>query len=153
MKKKSILLLFCEGDGNLKKKSWLLVGFSIMLILLLASCDGKDDPSSRPNNFQEPAKETAGGNYALGEIKEITVNAANYKFAPNEIHVNQGDTVELSLENSAGGHGMEIAEFGVRLTSDGTAEFVADKKGTFTFSCLVPCGVGHKKMTGKIIVE
>ncbi|MDF2904152.1 MAG: heme/copper-type cytochrome/quinol oxidase subunit 2 [Bacillus sp. (in: firmicutes)] len=124
-----------------------------MLIFLLASCSGKDDITSVQNNFKEPAKETSGGIYALGEVKEITVNAANYKFAPNEIHVNQGDTVELSLENSAGGHGMEIAEFGVRLASDGTTKFVADKKGTFTFSCLVPCGAGHKKMTGKIIVE
>jgi len=113
----------------------------------------KDDTTSTVNNFKEPSQETAGANYALGEIKEITINGANYKFSPDEIHVNQGDTVELSLENSAGGHGLEITELGVRLASDGTAEFVADKKGTYTFSCLVPCGAGHKKMTGKIIVE
>ena len=124
-----------------------------MLVLFLASCGAKDDTDSGGNIFKEPAQETVGGNHALGEIKEITINAANYKFSPGEIHVNQGDTVELSLVNSAGGHGIEITEFGVRLPSDGSAEFVADKKGTFTFSCLVPCGAGHKKMTGKIIVE
>lgn len=32
-------------------------------------------------------------------------------------------------------------------------EFVADRKGTFDFRCVVLCGTGHPKMKGKLIVE
>jgi heme/copper-type cytochrome/quinol oxidase subunit 2 len=30
--------------------------------------------------------------------------------------------------------------------------FVADKAGTFTWRCNIPCGAGHQHMTGKLVV-
>jgi cytochrome c oxidase subunit 2 len=34
-----------------------------------------------------------------------------------------------------------------------TVEFVADKAGTFTFSCSVYCGKGHRGMKGELVVS
>ena len=34
-----------------------------------------------------------------------------------------------------------------------TTEFIADKAGTFTFYCSIPCGRGHGSMHGKLIVN
>jgi cytochrome c oxidase subunit 2 len=34
-----------------------------------------------------------------------------------------------------------------------TAEFVASKKGTFSYRCSIPCGHGHGGMEGTLIVQ
>jgi cytochrome c oxidase subunit 2 len=37
--------------------------------------------------------------------------------------------------------------------SSKTVTFVADKAGTFKFFCNVPCGEGHREMTGQLVVN
>ena len=37
--------------------------------------------------------------------------------------------------------------------TENTAEFMADKAGTFAFRCGVPCGPGHGSMLGKLVVN
>jgi cytochrome c oxidase subunit II len=34
-----------------------------------------------------------------------------------------------------------------------TVEFTADQAGTFLFQCSRFCGLGHKKMKGRLVVE
>jgi len=104
----------------------------------------------------EPVEET-------GNTKEIDVDTFNWDFEPSEIRVKQGDKVILnfiSLDDGVDGtgHGVAIPAFGYSSGAfhDGetaTAEFIADKKGTFPFFCSVWCGQGHGDMKGKLIVE
>lgn len=96
----------------------------------------------------------AQGNPAVQKIK---MTAQRYEFSPNEIHVKQGQTVRLVLTASDHTHGIEIKEFHVKTKlpqgETKTVEFMATKKGTFEFHCSEFCGLGHRKMKGKIIVE
>ncbi|MEB3104031.1 cupredoxin domain-containing protein [Ferviditalea candida] len=85
--------------------------------------------------------------------KEITITATNFKFDQTEIHVKKGDKIKLTLKNENGVHGLAIPDFGVKIDGSGTAEFVADKAGSFDFNCSVLCGPGHDGMVGKLIVE
>lgn len=122
----------------MKKKVW-AVGLALTLAFALTACGGgkSEDKSAA----------------ATGEVKEITVNAKNFEFTPNEIKVKKGDTVKLTLVNESGMHGIEIPDFDLNLDSPGTKEFVADKTGTFDFKCSIMCGADHNKMLGKLVVE
>ncbi len=92
-----------------------------------------------------------------GQTKEIEITARNWEFVPETIEVNLGDRVELHIESVEGTHGFMLSEFGIneRLEpyQDVHVDFIADKRGTFSFSCSVPCGSGHGRMTGQLIVK
>jgi len=93
----------------------------------------------------------------VGELKEITIRAYPFSFDPDTITVNVGDIVRLTAYSEDGmEHGIAIPEFGVEMTFDyypKTVEFVADKAGTFPFSCSLYCGPGHRDMKGKLVVN
>jgi cytochrome c oxidase subunit 2 len=133
---------------------WILI---IILFLLLAAC-GSNQASQASQTPAESAKPTKGTTPtsaappATGPV-EIKIKAKNFEFEPKEIHVKKGDKVKLTLENSEGAHGFAIPEYRLDLKQPGTVEFVADKAGTFSFSCSVVCGAGHSKMTGQLIVD
>jgi len=129
----------------------------------------KEDTTNEPQTSEVPAPEGEGapetivvddnsGNL-VGEsaIKEFSMTAKQWSFTPNTLTVNQGDLVKLSIKSIDVTHGFSIPAFDVdqRINSgqEITVEFVADKKGTFSFACSVSCGAGHAGMTGKIIVE
>lgn len=92
-----------------------------------------------------------------GQTKEFDITARNWEFVPDTIEVNLGDKVELHVESVEGTHGFMLSEFGIneRLVpyQDVHVDFIADKRGTFYFSCSVPCGSGHGRMTGQLIVN
>ena len=66
-------------------------------------------------------------------VRKFTMTAKNYEFDPSVITVKKGEKV--------------------RLGDPTTIEFTADKAGTFEFKCSVYCGLGHRKMKGKLVVE
>ncbi len=90
-------------------------------------------------------------------VKEFDIAASQFKFTPDTITVNKGDKVKITLTSTDVTHGFAIAEFNVDAEvskgEEKTVEFVADKAGTFTFYCSVPCGSGHSGMNGKLIVN
>jgi cytochrome c oxidase subunit 2 len=92
-----------------------------------------------------------------GEVKEFEITARQFEFEPATIRANLGDTVKLKIRSVDVPHGIAIPEFGVseRLEpgEEVQVEFVANKQGTFTFFCNVPCGSGHRDMKGQLIVE
>ena len=74
------------------------------------------------------------------------------------IRVARGDKVVFKLMSSDVVHGFSLKDMGIFLT-DGIppgkvrlVSFVADKAGTFTFSCNAICGKNHEKMQGTLIV-
>ncbi len=92
-----------------------------------------------------------------GDVVEVEIKASNWKFEPELVEVNFGDKVELHLESTEGTHGFVLSQFKVSETlipgKDVHFEFIADKKGTFSFYCSVPCGSGHSGMNGIFVVK
>jgi plastocyanin len=91
------------------------------------------------------------------KIKTFTIVGSNFKFAPNEIKVNKGDTVKVIFKSQGKLHDFVIDEFKVKtaqLGEDKSEEvtFVADKTGTFEFYCSVG---EHREMgmKGSLIVQ
>ena len=92
-----------------------------------------------------------------GTAREISVQMSQFKFAPDPIVIKKGERIMLKVTSVDVPHGFSLPDFGVNVTplagEAKTAEFVADKSGTFTVRCSVFCGSGHPTMTGKLIVQ
>ena len=103
-----------------------------------------------------------------GKEVRVTVTAIKdeWRFDPEEIEVNRGDKVIMTVINEdAYDHGIGIDAYGVsqRMPANSTItlEFVATQAGDFPFYCSVPCGEGevdgklrtHFDMIGKLKVK
>ncbi len=88
---------------------------------------------------------------------EVRMTAKKYAFDPDVITVHQGERVRLVITALDRDHGFELAAFGIRQKLKKgvptTIEFTADKAGTFTFRCSEFCGLGHRRMKGKLVVQ
>lgn len=109
------------------------------------------DATEDNKDYQSNAENTT------GEVREFTLKAGNYYFSEDEITVNKGDTVRITVENVGGFHDLTLSEFEVatdRLQTGQTEtiEFVADKVGEFPYFCSVG---NHRKLgqEGVLIVE
>lgn len=96
---------------------------------------------------------------ASGNVVEISIRVLENQWAwdPDTITVQAGDTVRLKIFNEDPyDHGFALEAFGVNKRlfpkQETLVEFVASKKGDFPFYCSVPCGEGHYKQTGHIVV-
>jgi len=94
---------------------------------------------------------------AAPAVREFTMTAKNYVFDPGVITVKKGEKVRLIITATDRDHGIKLDAFDVnQVLKKGdptTIEFTADKVGTFEFKCSVYCGMGHRKMKGKLVVE
>lgn len=86
---------------------------------------------------------------STGKTVEVTVKAVKdeWRWDVEKIQVNAGDTVKLTFVNEDNyDHGIGIDGYGVneRMPADKTitVDFVATRKGKFSFYCSVPCGKG-----------
>src|SRR3989344_4462824 len=92
-------------------------------------------------------------------VREISVIAKKFEFAPGSIRLRQGERVKLtvSVPSDDTEHGLAMPDFGVNAKiapgESKTVEFTADKVGTFEMFCSVPCGSGHKQMRCSVVVE
>jgi cytochrome c oxidase subunit 2 len=88
---------------------------------------------------------------------EIKITAKKYDFTPDTITVKRGDPVRLVITALDHDHGFKIEAFHInQKLAKGepvSVEFTADQAGTFPFECSQFCGLGHKKMKGKLVVE
>ena len=124
------------------KNAMILILITLILVVLGFGAMKYFSPASVTGNTVKDA---------TGEVKEFTVKAFRFGYTPNEIIVNTGDKVKILIENTDVPHGIIIPEFGV--SGQNELEFNASKKGVFTWYCLIPCGLGHMQMTGKLIVK
>jgi cytochrome c oxidase subunit II len=104
----------------------------------------------------------------------IEVSSKKFEFSPNEIHVKQGTRVQLKLHTDDSAHGLKLSLYPegaakkgdpgllfdhpqgnakVKKGQESIIEFFAVRAGTYDFKCSVQCGSGHRRMTGKLIVE
>lgn len=106
---------------------------------------------------RQPEPSGAVQGVSTSEVQNITVEGGSYYFKPNEIRVKKGDKVKITFTNSGSMHNLTLDEFNVNINGvaagqSGTAEFVADKAGTFEYYCSVG---RHRQMgqKGTLIVE
>ena len=136
----------------------------VISLLLIAGCSSKTNSNANTNTAAAVISgntpvitSSDSGSSTQNNIKEFNVVAKQWEFIPKVITVKKGDTVRLNLKSIDVTHGFKLDEYNInkRLDSgqEATVEFIADKAGEFTFFCNVPCGEGHKEMTGTLIVE
>ena len=82
------------------------------------------------------------------KIKSFQIDASNYKFVPNTLKVNLGDTVKITFRNTQGMHNFMLDEFDaksktIQANQIEELSFVASKKGTFEYYCSV---ANHRAM-------
>ena len=143
----------------------------VLLSLLLVSCSSQQtapvqsalpvqnvipaQPAQQIEPIQLPEQSTPAGPAA--KIVEVNMIAKQFEFDPSVITVNKGDTVIIHVRSIDVAHGFALPEYGIseRLPPNQAVdiEFVADKQGTFTFFCNIPCGSGHGAMRGTLIVN
>lgn len=96
------------------------------------------------------------GNDASG-MRTIHMDVTDWSFTPNAITLKKGESVTLELTGIDGDHGISIPDLGIDKKFDAgetvTVAIPTDKTGTFNFRCNVPCGHGHRDMTGTIVIE
>ncbi len=116
-----------------------------------------DSGSAGSSNAGDAGAQAGADNIASGSVKEFTVEATSWDFSPSTITVNEGDTVKITLISKDAAHGIGINDFGFDLKVGAgeakTGQFVASKKGAYTFRCNVFCGDGHTEMTGTLVVD
>ena len=88
----------------------------------------------------------------------IDIVASNWKFTPATITIEAGQEQTLRLTSSAGVHGIESDELGIKKTTITPNNFVEvtftpKKAGTYKLYCAVICGPGHPDMLLTIAVK
>jgi len=150
---------------------------AILLLAVLLACQPAEISKPAPvevkttENFvaDTPVPETKGesgktiiptpseSTQIIPEAKTFNVEAFQFGYEPNEIRVKEGDKVHVHLTTRDVSHGFAIRELKVSIAAapgkPGDGEFVASKAGTYRWSCNIPCGSGHKVMSGSLIVE
>ena len=86
-----------------------------------------------------------------GEVKEFTITASSFRYAPAAMSVKKGDTVKILIKNSGGMHDFVIDELGVKTPviqdgEDTSVEFVAKEAGEFEYYC----SVGNHRQQGMV---
>ena len=146
---------------------------AVALIAILVGCSpaGTYEPKTQTIDiFINERKAVAEGalNELLGEENHADLITEFYKWEPEVIVVQKGDTIVLNVTNPRGSvHGLEVPAFGIDTgplePRGGTAtiEFVAAEAGTFEYKCSIPfdpntdpqnCHPEHEFQVGTIIV-
>jgi len=159
----------------MKKSLLILIILALASLTLIAGCNNGQEPldpamteGDKDNDVIESGSEAGDVMEKKDDvveevmeksqnIVEINMVAKQWTFEPRTINVKEGDLVKLSIESIDVAHGIALPTFGIseRLNPGQTVniEFTADKKGTFSFFCIVQCGSGHGGMRGTLIVS
>jgi len=161
-----------NSSESKKGMSPMIVVGVIVLILILAvvgymmTKNGSNNAQTPTNPDAQPTVATSdtvstpvpsGAMQADEKVKAFEVDGSNFKFSPNILTVNEGDTVKITFKNTQGFHDFVIDEFNAKsktIQANQTDEltFVASKKGTFQYYC----SVGNHRtmgMVGKLTVN
>lgn len=124
------------------KTSIYIVGIIILVALGgFFTFSNKEDVSMSGNSIN-----------TLEGVQKVTLSIKDQNYYPNEIKVDAGQSVSVTLDSSVQGcfRSFTIKELGISGYSSNpsqTIDFIPNKKGIFTFACSM--GMGY----GKIIVE
>ena len=91
------------------------------------------------------------------EVRDISLEAGSFFFAPSEIRVKTGEKIRITLTAKDLMHDFNIDALGIKIPvtksgESGVVEFTADTPGEFEYYC----SVGQHRangQVGKLIVE
>ncbi|OHA46749.1 MAG: hypothetical protein A3A80_02745 [Candidatus Terrybacteria bacterium RIFCSPLOWO2_01_FULL_44_24] len=91
-------------------------------------------------------------------VVEMRSDENKWHFNPDRVEVTAGDRVILKIYNEDSyDHGWATEALGINKRlfpkKETEIEFVASKIGEFPFYCSVPCGEGHYRQKGVLIVK
>lgn len=118
--------------------------FALMLsalVLLLAACGNKNDTTAASGTTEPQTAE-----------HEIVIKATNWAFDKPEYIVPKDTPVKIILELE-GGHGIKVEGTSINLGPGNTSTIVTLQEGVYEFDCSIICGVGHKDMVSKLVVQ
>ena len=88
---------------------------------------------------------------------ELYATAQAFMFTPNEIQLEAGDSLQLSVTSKDVIHGLQILNTPVNIEvipgEVATTTYTFDKPGVYLVVCNEYCGLGHHLMMAKIIVR
>lgn len=91
------------------------------------------------------------------EPRQVKVDVANWSFTPSTIRAKQGEDVTLVLRGESGTHGFAIPALGINMSIGAgetkTVILPTALKGTYDLFCSIPCGSGHARMRGSVVIE
>ncbi|MDP4162378.1 MAG: cupredoxin domain-containing protein [Bacillota bacterium] len=134
----------------MKKKLLILFITSLLSVVMLSACSDSSKTSDKSSTTTTKSADTSA---TTGKTVEIKVMAKDFEYDKKVIRVKKGDKVKITLQSDDGGHGFAIPDYNVDIQGNKSAEFTADKAGTFEYHCSIVCGAGHPNMKGKLIVE
>ena len=122
-----------------------LYGVGIFLIIIITGFIFLKPSTATNGNIIDPT-------VVHGDVQKVLIGERNLNYYPNEITVNAGQPVSITLDKSVKGclRSFIIRDLGVSefsKTPSETIDFTPSKKGTYTFSCSMGMGFG------KLIVE
>lgn len=132
----------------------------LSILLLIAGCAKVDTTTSVPTNagnvpsttekaVPETPKvaESVSAPKVAGETHNVIVE--DFKFAPADLEVKVGDTVEwVNKDSAAHTVTLDNGALDEKLPSGATVSHTFKEKGTFTYHCSP-----HPKMVGKVVVS
>jgi nitrous-oxide reductase len=105
----------------------------------------------------------AGGEGIVRDGDTVTINMTSIRshFTPDQIEVNEGDTVVwhiTSIDNAQDAtHGFALAGYNINVSIEpaetATMTFVADQPGVYPFYCAEFCSALHLEMMGYFLVK
>ena len=99
----------------------------------------------------------AAGQQHEPSVRQVSVSATKYAFAPSRIDVAQDDLVRIELRAADIAHSLTIDGYRIsKRVSPGapvTFEFRADREGTFPFYCNLQIDDGCRQMRGELVVR
>lgn len=127
------------------------VAVLILLAVILSACTATTKEGVAPALAAESPS-------VDGPLKEVKITAFNFGFTQDPVTIRKGDRVRLRITSTGGIHGLRIPSLGLSTGAiapgdEQVLDFVADKEGSFDYSCNVPCGSGHRNMKGTLVVE
>lgn len=138
----------------------------VFLILVATTALYRANSSSNQNTNQTVSQESAApadssqssaSTSTQGAVKEFTVTGTNYRYDPNILTVNKGDTVKITFKDSDGHHNLVVDGYNqntntINSGDSDTIQFVADKTGEFEYYCSVD---SHRQlgMKGTLVVK
>lgn len=141
------LNLFCRIRNELTYRGhYTMYKWAMVALIIVASIMGVFYSFEAVNEAKkEQADEVVGEN-------ELRFIAEDFAFDQEEYTVEAGQTLELSLRNKNGLHGLGIEELGIDLVEGEPIEYTFDTPGTYEIVCTISCGIGHAEMRSTLIV-
>jgi len=100
---------------------------------------------------------SAAGRQGRPGVRDVSISARKYAFAPARIEVAQDDLVKITLRTEDIAHSFTIDAYRIaKRVGPGhpvVFEFRADQPGTFPFYCNLAIDDGCRQMRGELVIK